>query len=109
MLGLTSTKMYRPSLLVVVVRAILVVVSVSLTAAAGTTAPDGSVITPATVPVDVDCAHAGKLPAQTANTRTITIASFIPHVCIDFLLTERSNVKRLTGKQRRGDQQDDVV
>jgi hypothetical protein len=57
------------------------------------------VTTPATVPVDVDCAHAGSLPAQTTNTRTR--ASFIFRVCIAFLLTERLNVKRLTGKQPR--------
>src|ERR1700689_2088288 len=101
--GLTSTKMYRPSLLVLVVRAMLVVVSVSVTAASGTTAPDWSVMTPATVPVDVDCAHAGRLPAPTANIRTRT--SFIPRVCITFLLTERLNFKRLTGKQRTGNQQ----
>src|ERR1700722_5399241 len=97
--GLTSTKMYRPSLLVLVVRAMLVVVSVSVTAASGTTAPDWSVMTPATVPVDVDCAHAGRLPAPTANIRTRT--SFIPRVCITFLLTERLNFKRLPGNSER--------
>src|SRR4029077_2980333 len=68
--GLTSTKTYLPSLLVVVFRPILVEVSVTTTVAPGTTAPDGSVIVPAIVPVDVDCAQRGRAPpTQTNNNR----------------------------------------
>jgi hypothetical protein len=49
----------------------LVAVSVSVTVAPGTTAPDGSVTDPATVPVDVDCAQAGRalLKQSTAKQR----------------------------------------
>jgi hypothetical protein len=56
--GVTSTKMYRPASLLVAVRELLVATSVSVTVAPATTAPDGSVTVPATVPVDVDCAQA---------------------------------------------------
>jgi hypothetical protein len=49
----------------------LVVVSVNVTAAPDTSAPVGSVTEPATVPVDVDCAHAeSALPTQTTKSRT---------------------------------------
>ena len=54
----------------------------------GTVAPLGSVTTPATVPVDVDCAHAGRTaPTQTSSRRTR--ASFTLRMCISFLPTER--------------------
>src|ERR1700689_5973885 len=63
--------MYRPVALVLVVRGTLVEISVSVTDASGTTAPVGSVTEPATVPVEVDCAHAARaLPAQTTKSRT---------------------------------------
>src|SRR6202167_4140682 len=63
--------MYRPDALVDVVRGVLVPVSVSVTFAPATTAPVGSVTEPATVPVEVDCAHAGReLPTQTTKSRT---------------------------------------
>src|ERR1700693_575026 len=63
--------MYRPDGLVVVVRGVLVATSVSVTTAPATTAPVGSVTEPATVPVEVDCAHAAReLPTQTTNNRT---------------------------------------
>jgi hypothetical protein len=63
--------MYRPSLLVVVVRATLVEESVSVTVAPGTTAFDWSVTEPATVPDEVDCDHTGRAtPKQTTNTKT---------------------------------------
>jgi|SRR5580692_11535954 hypothetical protein len=63
--------MYRPDALVVVVRAVLIPMSVSVTVAPATTAPVGSVTEPATVPVEVDCAHVGKeLPTHTTKSRT---------------------------------------
>src|SRR5271169_3951007 len=63
--------MYRPDALVVAVRAVLVPMSVSVTDAPATTAPVGSVTDPATVPVEVDCAHAGREPpTQTTNRKT---------------------------------------
>src|SRR6266699_2480044 len=62
------TKTYRPESLVVVVRTVLVLVSVSVTVAPGTTAPDWSVTTPTRVPVATDCAPLGStLTAQITN------------------------------------------
>jgi hypothetical protein len=67
--------------LVVVARVTFVVVSVTTTVAPGTTAPDWSVIEPAIVPVDVDCAHMGRaLPTQITNRRNranFTLREFI--------------------------------
>src|SRR5271169_619301 len=68
--------MYRPDALVVVVRGVLVAMSVSVTAAPDTTAPVGSVTEPATVPVEVDCAHEGRAPATQITNRK-TRAKFI--------------------------------
>src|ERR1019366_1071361 len=82
--------MYRPVALVVAFRALLVETSVSVTVTPSTTAPVWSVTTPTTVPLDVDCAHAGRaLPTQTTNRRTR--ASFTLRMCIFFLQTERLN------------------
>ena len=53
--GVKLEKMYWPSSLAVVLRAILVVLSTITTVAPLTAAPDGSVTTPLTVPVETAC------------------------------------------------------
>ena len=55
------------------VREIVVEVSVSVIAAPATTAFDGSVTEPETVPDDADCDHTGRaLPTHATNSRTRT-------------------------------------
>jgi hypothetical protein len=52
-----------------VVRSVLVAVSISLTCAAFTVAPCGSLTCPDTVPAEEDCPHAQELTAATAHTK----------------------------------------
>src|ERR1700674_1970025 len=62
------TKTYRPDALVVVVRSVWVLVSVSVTVEPRTTAPDWSVTTPTKVQVATDCAPLGRtVTAQITN------------------------------------------
>jgi hypothetical protein len=79
--GVTSAKKYRPLALELAVRGILVEMSVSVIAAPATTAFDGSLTEPETVPDDADCAHTGRIPPmQTTNRRTR--ANFTLRMCI---------------------------
>jgi hypothetical protein len=79
--------------LVVVLRAVLVEVSVSVTAAAGTTAFDWSVTPPATVPVDDDCDHRGRAPPkQTINKRTRTNFTLRVYIASSYQEIERSRL-----------------
>src|SRR5436305_4035265 len=78
--------MYRPWPFVVAVRVVLVEVSVKLTVAPETTAPDGSVTAPASVPVLVDWAKSG-IVARLRSSRgkkivTKSETKFVRRTCI---------------------------
>src|SRR5580704_314172 len=74
--GVTLVKTYRPASFVFSVREIFVAVSVKVAVTPGTTAPDGSDTVPATVPVSVNWADAGKaLPIHSRAEQRENIAN----------------------------------
>jgi hypothetical protein len=77
-----------------------VAVSVNETVAPATTAPLGSVIVPATVPEEIDCAQMGRLQAR-QTTKRRNSARFMLHMCITFLLDEGNKAIREPEAGRR--------